>query len=252
MCRAGRSGNCKAFSVEIRNKSQSTLLMICILPKVGGGREMARVETKIARGETIESWRAVREVLIDNSTQEQLEDLFVRFFVGRLESRYIEPIQQLNRSSSNDGAGFAVVTLYCSIVEFLASTRSGQNYVHLSRDTDRKIKSDEYCDSQTLFVDFLRKQAPFAAVFKTKKNAKSFYTEVRCGLVHEARTKGEWRIRSNTDSGMAIDVSKKLIYKRRLPELFSEYVELYKKEFLQSKTLQANLLRKFDHLCELD
>jgi len=51
---------------------------------------------------------------------------------------------------------------------------------------------------------------------------------------------------------MAIDVSKKLIYKRRLPELFSEYVELYKKEFLQSKTLQANLLRKFDHLCELD
>tara|TARA_R110000803_G_scaffold96237_7_gene164357 strand:- start:2378 stop:3019 length:642 start_codon:yes stop_codon:yes gene_type:complete len=212
---------------------------------------MPRENTKIARDETVKTWRVAREVLAADPTREQLEDIFERFLGGRLESRYFEPIRKLNELCYDDGEGFAIVTLYCSIIEFLASIRTGQNYQYLDRKSSRKVRPDEYCDSKRMFVDFLRKQAPFKEVFQTKRDAKDFYKNVRCGLVHEARIKGNWRIRSKGNSKVAIDVAKKKIYRRLLPDLFSDYIASYKDQFLLSKALQESFLRKFDYLCEL-
>ena len=81
------------------------------------GLDMLEANTRIAKTETVESWCVAREWLANDPTQEQLEDVFKRFLEGRLESR-----------CSDDGEGFAIVTLYCSIIEFLASIRTGQNY----------------------------------------------------------------------------------------------------------------------------
>lgn len=212
---------------------------------------MPKEDTLIARNETIAKWRVARELLANNPTEEQLKDIFDRFFVGRLDSRYLEPIRKLDELSYNDGEGFAIVTLYCSIIEFLASTRSGQRFEYVDRKSRRKMTADVYCDSKRMFVDFLRKEMPFANIFERKRDAKAFYSDVRCGLVHEARTKGKWRIRSKESARVAIDVSNKVIYRRLLPDLFSEYITSYKEEFLKERSLQENFLCKFDHLCDL-
>jgi hypothetical protein len=213
---------------------------------------MLKADTRIAGSATVGDWARARMRLQNNPSLEELEEIFDKFLLGRLESRYFGPIKQLEASPVLDGEGFAIVTLYCSTVEFLASIRLGKNYRHTSRSSRKKPLPHEYSDSQKMFVDFLRKQDPFKELFTTKVLAKGFYADVRCGLVHEACTKGDWKIRVGDSSKVAIDVRKKVIYRNRLAELFSNYINTYKDCFLLDRSIQSNFARKFDYLCDLN
>jgi hypothetical protein len=51
-----------------------------------------------------------------------------------------------------------------------------------------------------LIISFLMTRTPFKEDFKTENMARDFYEGVRCGLLHEARTKNGWTIWAK-DSG---------------------------------------------------
>ena len=154
-------------------------------------------DMKIADQHTVADWKAMKTRL-DPGNPDNWEDAFNLFFRKRIETRYFSPIKQLIKEDKKAGEGFAIVALQCSLIEFLASTRTGQKYKHCPQIEKKKnieCGPHEYCHSSKLFIDFLYNQKPFKAYFKSKGKADYFYENVRCALLHEARTTGGWKIR---------------------------------------------------------
>ena len=87
--------------------------------------------------------------------------------------------------------GSRILAIQCTLVEFLESTVQGVTYRYLRR--GETLGPHEYSSSSDLFVNFLCKRDPFARDF-SEALAKEFYAGVRCGLLHEARTKNGWKV----------------------------------------------------------
>jgi hypothetical protein len=178
-----------------------------------------------------------------------LDACFQRLLLGAAEQRYFEPVRALENMSEKAGEGFAIVTLHCSLIEFLASTLAGKSYRY-RRKGDPPLGVHEYSDSGNMFVDFLEANEPFKTMFAGAGTAREFYSSVRCGLLHEARTKGRWRIQVDPSAKQAIDTSVPSIYRNRLQPAFNDFVESYGRQLATDRSLQEAFIRKFDSLCK--
>ena len=173
------------------------------------------------------------------------EKTFDEFFMERLASRYLQPIKSIQTNGDSSGEGFAIVTIQCAVIEFLAATKIGKNYRYV-HNGDPKLNDFEYDKSKMLFIGFLTKEKPFSGWLADKKHAEDFYSNVRCGLMHEASTKGGWRISAMT--GQAIDPANKIIHRDDLQTAIQDFIDDYRKLLLADKPVQEAFIRKFDHL----
>lgn len=204
---------------------------------------------KIAGKYSVDDWFACKAGLVIGGDPDAWKSACDKFFIERLQTRYLDPIKALQSSKLLKGEGFSIVTLQCSLIEFLGSTIEGMSYRYAP---DNQLRQFEYKDSKNLFIRFLTTIAPFKKSFPQKKLAKDFYEGVRCGLLHEARTKRGWKILASPPSGMAIDAksASKVVYRNDLQLTFHEFVDWYKAELPKNKKLQEAFIRKFDSLCQ--
>ena len=217
----------------------------------------ARDSIRIAGKRNIGDWVATRARLAGENDQEAWRKAYADFFMERLRTRYFDPIDILRTpvSHSNNGQpyprgeGFAIVTLQCSLIEFLGATLTGQTYVSRRQLKGRKKADLEYTDSGEMFVGFLRTAHSFKDIFGNKDDAWDFYENVRCGLFHEARTRNNWRILWHSSVDPCIDVKNKVIYRDDLQDAFKAFVDWYGAELPRNKEYQDAFIRKFDCLC---
>lgn len=139
-----------------------------------------------------------------------------------------------------EGEGFTIASIQCALIEFLAATRAGKNYRHKNPQGPY-----EYNVSRDLFVDFLFRTEPFDKLF-SKIDAENFYSNVRCALLHEARTKAGWIIWSS--GAVAVDCKKKIVYRDSFQTLIEQYIDDYGRALATSIPLQEAFLRKFHDL----
>jgi hypothetical protein len=204
-------------------------------------------DLRIARRKTVAAWKALRARLDGSSDASAWTEAFEDFFKARLDSRYLEPIEHLEKIAKYDGEGFSIVTIQCSLIEFLASTLEGRNY-RLIKKGEPGLGLYEYSASKCMFIKFLANQHPFREAFD-KETATKFYEAVRCGLLHEARTKAGWRIRFGAGSEPAVDGKAKIVYRNKLGEAFSSFIEWYRENLPKNQSLQQAFVRRFDSLC---
>jgi hypothetical protein len=50
------------------------------------------------------------------------ETAFQDYFLDRIQLRYLAPIELLQQLDAKQGEGFAIVSIHCSLIEFLEST----------------------------------------------------------------------------------------------------------------------------------
>ncbi len=201
---------------------------------------------RIAGSRTDEDWKA-RKSLLQKGGKEAWAQAFDDFFMGRLQTRYFDPIEALCNSRKVNGEGFAIVALQCSLIEFLGATIEGKSYRHKTKET--KLGRFEYDGSKAMFMRFLTSVPPFKTVFD-RSLAKNFYEGVRCGLLHEASTKNGWTIRTRCGvAGPFVDPKKKIVFRDDLQRAFAEFVEWYRAALLERNDYQAAFIRKFDSLC---
>ncbi len=131
------------------------------------------------------------------------------------------------------------------MLEFLAALRKGWRF---KLGHGQHGKDYFYGNSKLLYTGFLVEQEPFSAAFTTEQRAIEFYTEVRCGLVHEGQTKNSWRIWRGQMSDPLIDFDKKAIYRDVMQRQIEAYLDSYCGELASTNELQAAFIRKFDHL----
>ena len=119
-------------------------------------RRLGRLKTKIKSSNSQENWCEAYD-----------------FFFERLKTRYLEPIEALKKSDERIGEGFAIVTLLCSFVEFLAAAREGKNY-RPCKPEKCECGKNEYHGSAAVFVNFIKKQSPFRNHFPSNNKAGEF------------------------------------------------------------------------------
>jgi len=97
-------------------------------------------------------------------------------------------------------------------------------------------------------VSFLTKRTPFNAEFD-EPLARDFYKNVRCGLLHEARTKGGWTIWGKSHAAKLVSRADSIVYRDDFQDGLLKFINWYKGALLAQTALQDALLRKFDGLC---
>jgi len=193
-----------------------------------------------------EEWHKRKDELEGNPTADLWLDTFETFLMRRLKDRYLEPIKAIQKAGTSVGEGFAIVSIQCALIEFLAALKLGKNF--RSPTPKEPLKEFEYYKSRELFQNFLLNEKPFATWFKTEENAEDFYSNVRCALLHEARTKDGWLIWAT--SGVAVDPRRKIVKRDQLHEAIEEYLKNYGMALCKQDVLQKAFIRKFSHLAD--
>jgi hypothetical protein len=135
----------------------------------------------------------------------------------------------------------------CSLIEFLESAVQGKSYRYRPKGAP-SLGPYEYSSGSDIFVSFLINRAPFKNDF-IEATARDFYEGVRCGLLHEARTKNGWTIWATHSGGQTIDANQKIIYRDNFQAGLLAFVEWYKGALPSDHPLQEAFIRKFDSLC---
>lgn len=172
---------------------------------------------------------------------------YADFLWERLKLRYFDPISVLQANCESRGEGFSIAAIQCSLIEFLESTTQGINYRYLPR--GQKPGLHEYSASKEIFVSFLSKRAPFSAVFDVA-TAEDFYTNVRCAVLHEARTRNGWKIWAEDISGLVADLKRKIVFRNNFQAGLKQYLRAYELQLQIDSELQRAFIRKLDDLSQ--
>lgn len=218
--------------------------------------------------EEIKSWKSIRKEIKNNFDYNQDWKNAINLFQTRLERKFFNPIEELIKTNKQEGEGFTIVTAQCALIESLASFRTGEIFNHKKR---KNAPAYEYNESKKMFVNFLLKDSIFKNNFwsevngKPKENspcnASDFYSDVRCGLMHEARTKNNWYINTTTrriktdKQFLELQDGKIRIYRSilhyRLKHAVKNYCSDLKARDRDGENLRKMFGRKLDHLFDI-
>ena len=204
--------------------------------------------TRIAGHKTVGDWKEIRHELDQDFRGIEIWGKAYSFLEERLNSRYFKPIEDIKQNDDRNGEGFAIVTILCSLIEFLETTWSGEVYRYCK---DHELNQFEYNRSKKKFISFLTSKPPFKNIF-SEDLATKFYVNVRCGLLHEAATKSNWIIRVDNESIMYELRSGENVIDRNLFEgSIKEFITFYRSELFKSDMLKLAFIRKMNSISGL-
>ena len=216
------------------------------------------------------SWLKIRNEVNQNYLYDENWEIAIKLFESRLMNKFFNPIQLIINNRTLKGEGFTILTVQCSLIEMFASFRNGKIFNHNKINTSPKY---EYKESQKMFISLLRTASVFEdnfwqlnknnkVVIDSPYSSKDFYKNVRCALMHEARTKQNWHInetkKSNkngrnfivTENGK-IKVFRTILHYKLL-EYLSEYANELRNDTKTSEILRKYFARKLDNLFEIE
>jgi hypothetical protein len=202
---------------------------------------------RIAGTRTDAEWHALKAKLVQQPTDAALwNQAFEEFYMTRIDTRYLKPINAIEGLKTDNGEGFAIATLFCSLIEFLEACEQGLIYVWPNPDTNNK----EYKDSGPVFRAFFLR-TPFNTLVDPALRD-GVWRGLRCGLLHEAQTKGGWYLSTEPSGGKLVEqkAGKIVLFRNELRPAFEKYFADYRTRLLSSPDTQAAFIRKWEHLCQ--
>lgn len=197
---------------------------------------------KVTRGKSDDDWKQARAVLCASRAAPEWSEAHV-WIRERLKSRFLVPVERILTGDGYEGEGFAVAAIDCLLIEFLEALHRGSIY----RRRKPQLSVVEHSSSEEMFVGFLSGPEPYKTHFDEAK-AKSFYEGVRCGVLHEAATKGGWLIRADGelvgDRNGAPTLNRVMLH-----DALARTVEAYCEGLATSPALQDGFLRVMDNIC---
>lgn len=212
-------------------------------------------DIKIAGNLTIKDWVYIENKLKPNYNHYWNEAY--DFFELRICTRYLKPINSILNMKAYKGEGFAIVNLQCSLIEMIESFINGWVFDYPNFINPKGIILN---GNDKIYKSFFNNREPFKN-YNPKISGKRFYVDVRCGLLHEAQTKNNWKIKKGIENGNAFefDGNFKNIYRenfqRDLKILIDNYKNsiIYGVEFdgISACELRENFIAKFNHICKV-
>jgi len=136
---------------------------------------------KISKLFTIGEWKDLRSDLLNS---DEKWPVALKVFENRIHARFVDPIEIIKSNGKNEGEGFTIALISVVLLEFLAAFELGKIYK-----TNREgLSPNEYYSGIKLLKSFLSSSSVFCSHFDSNSKIQKFYENIRCGLVHEART----------------------------------------------------------------
>jgi hypothetical protein len=182
--------------------------------------------------------------------QKESKAEIVEFLRARHQERFFDPIRHLTESKNKEGYGFAIMALCSLLVETLQSYRYGLPSTHEPELKSLKVPKTEWKTGKAVFADFFN-LSQHQKIFPSMDGT-IFYSNIRNGLLHQAQTKGGWKIK--TDQPVLCDPVKKILDRKK----FSGSIKLAFDEYLQelgshdwADDIWAKAVRKIRFLVEM-
>jgi hypothetical protein len=172
----------------------------------------------------------------------------IDIFKDRIEGRYFRQIEVLDNNLDRKigvFSGFAIMSLACLLIESLEQFCSG------NKQTIRGRGNDDINNDAIAFFDFFKRSDEFETFFDTEEKANVFYTDFRCGLLHQGHTKNkslihircepmlQWIDNENPKEGISIQRRKFLLETKKVYDGFVSKLENndlnYRKKHLLKK-----------------
>lgn len=215
------------------------------------------------------NWLEIRENLNHEYFYDENWEKAINLFEKRLMLKFFNPIQEIINKEIIKGEGFTILTVQCALIEMFASFKNGKIFNHQKDSNSPKY---EYKESKKMFVNLLRTAAIFKdnfwelnnknkVVIDKPYNPNDFYKNVRCALMHEARTKENWHVNATkktikselkfieTEDGK-IKIFRSILHYKLLDYL-NEYCNDLRMNSIDSKLLRKYFARKLDSLYEI-
>jgi hypothetical protein len=222
---------------------------------------------KIAQELTIKDWEDLEEKLVPNN--DELWGLAFHFFEERIRTRYLNPINAILDLKLNNGEGFAVVNLQCSLIETIESFINGWVYNNDNTNGSAKGWYDKVIDpnsrnllvnnNEYIFVSFFNNHIDFIDMI-TK--GLEFYKDVRCACLHETQTKNKWLVKSDNQQTKIFfknENGEKIIFRENFQKALENSISDYKKAIIEGTSfnnitsgteLRENFKAKMKHICD--
>ena len=200
---------------------------------------------KISKTKSTKYWKHLEARIEQDFDNEELWEEAFDLFNERLTHRYLEPIKSIEANDDFTGQGFAIMTIHCSLIEFLETTYQGINFNIKQKKKSKYKYGLGY--SKSIFISFLTNRKPFLI---EKSIATAFYKSVRCGLLHEAKLGKNWKIRVDNSKVINCKEGKYTVNRKIFSKRIKQYLTLYNKKLKKDKKLKKAFIRKFNYLSQ--
>lgn len=173
-------------------------------------------QTKLSSSLTVAQYRVLEQA----NNREALG----AFIQERFNERYFQPIE-----NSSARHGFAMIAIGCLVIESLESFYQG--------------KGDTKGESREIFNSFFKRDTSFK-VFASDDNW--FYINIRCGILHQAETKGGWKLLRR---GPLCDINQKTINATIFIKELRKVVVGYAKQIETDEDLWNCFKTKMNFVC---
>jgi hypothetical protein len=201
---------------------------------------------KISSSTTNVKWRDFN--LADNNSIDW--EKAVNIFKDRFESRFFKPIDALlndPRDGTEFYSGFSVLAIDCLLIETFNQFYHGIN-----------SSGDKFKSNLDTFKDFFSRSKYFKDDFDSIDKIKAFYDHIRCGLLHQAETKGYTTLNKKRDKlveliendGIRSIKLNRIEFHKRVVSYFNDYLEI-----LNDKSqidIRKNFKNKMDLITRTD
>lgn len=204
--------------------------------------------TKIAGEFTVTDWSTLSGALLSDMDNTHLWERAFDYLEKRLKTRYLNPIKHIEENGDIGGEGFAIVAIICSTIEALESFYQGKSY-RKGTTADPIDPNTEYYKSQPIFESFLQNREPFKKYFAAPGLATRFYENVRCAILHEAATRGGWKIRIDSSNLVEQQGNNWILNRALFVQAIEEYLKWYRQELFANRNLKEAFVRKFNAIC---
>lgn len=186
----------------------------------------------ISRNYKAENWEAL------GFESESDWQIAVKIFKDRIDTRYLEHVRRIIKHRTS---GFAVLTLDCALIETLEQFRQG-------------TEETPWGQGEEYFVSFLT-----GTSFKehvSAEQARLFYRNIRCGLLHQGEAKSSLVKRNSThplisftEDHKGVIVNAK-VFHAQLRRTIHEYLDLLRKP--ESTEERAAFRKKMNYICQVE
>lgn len=153
----------------------------------------------------------------------------VKLIDHRFTNRYIKHVKDI-------GSGFLQMAVSCLTIETLESFKQGKKNTR-AKGIGEKMFKDFFENEEKLFPGF-------------KDIYKDFYSNIRCGILHQAETTNAWRILRKDN---LLDIESKTINAKKFVKSLEKALANYISELGQSdldSAIWKNAFLKLDDICE--
>ena len=189
---------------------------------------------QIAPDFTAEEWKALD---LDSDNKNDWETA-IRVFSSRIHARYIDPVDVLLKFEDHMEAnkrrfGFTVLAIDLLLMETLQAFKEGQ--------LDTKGKSKQ------VFKNFLKDSPHFSEYFPDDDSREKFYSEFRCGILHQGEVQGRtlvWSIGELYEKDDDYEIVNRNEVHAKLKQDIEDYITAV--ENTENKKLRKNFQIKMD------